>query len=116
MDSNAEGGASMPMEPVVKTAQSLDDVYDAVRSVAPRYGISAVGAFGSFARGEQGAASDVDLAVQFPSEASLMDIEGFRVEMERLLGRSVDLVTSLEGATPTLRAALERDLVKLYEA
>lgn len=98
-----------------RVAQTLDDIYDAVQAVAPGYGVRAVGVFGSFARGDQKPSSDVDLAVQFPPTASLMDVEGFRADMERLVGRDVDVVSSLVGASPAFCASLKRDLVRLYE-
>lgn len=48
--------------------------------------------FGSVARQEDGADSDVDLLVSFDDDASLLDEVALRLELEELLGVSVDVV------------------------
>ena len=71
--------------------------------------------FGSFARGEETPLSDVDLLVQL--DYSKLDGFGFfffLYDLERLLNRSVDLVTvnSLEDFA---RESVERDKQLIYE-
>jgi predicted nucleotidyltransferase len=53
--------------------------------VAPRL-------FGSFARGEEGPDSDVDILVEMPGR-SLFDVVALKQDLEDLLDRRVDLVT-----------------------
>ncbi|MBO6081884.1 MAG: nucleotidyltransferase domain-containing protein [Bacteroidales bacterium] len=50
--------------------------------------------FGSFARGEETAESDLDLLVDYDKseKISLFDIVGYKLEMEKIAGREVDLV------------------------
>lgn len=50
--------------------------------------------FGSFARGEETAESDLDLLVDYDKSVkiSLFDIVGYKLEMEKIAGREVDLV------------------------
>jgi hypothetical protein len=55
--------------------------------------LSNVRVFGSVARGEAGAVSDVDLLVHPAPEASLFDLAGFMSEVEELLGVGVDVVS-----------------------
>jgi hypothetical protein len=61
-------------------------------SLLDRYNISEVGIFGSYVRGEQKEASDLDVLVEFftpPSLFGFMDIED---ELSNKLGVKVDLV------------------------
>lgn len=46
--------------------------------------------FGSVARGDESAASDVDLLVRLLPEADLFDLAGFNYEVGELLGVHVD--------------------------
>ena len=58
------------------------------------FGISNIGLFGSFVRGEQTSSSDVDILVEFVPEAhtfdNFMEVTFF---LEELLGREVEIVT-----------------------
>ena len=71
--------------------------------------------FGSFARGEDTPKSDVDILV-LPDYTKLDGFGFFGMwgELERLLGRSVDLVTDAGLATYT-RESVERDKQLIYE-
>ena len=71
--------------------------------------------FGSFARGEETPLSDVDLLVQLDySKLDGFGFFGMWGDLERLLNRSVDLVTvnSLEDFA---RESVERDKQLIYE-
>ena len=48
--------------------------------------------FGSLARGEADATSDVDILVELPENASLLDLIGLQLDLESALGKKVDLV------------------------
>jgi len=62
---------------------------------ADKHGVSHLRAFGSVARGEAKASSDIDLLVRFAADAdwSLLDHARMELELERLLRRRVDLVS-----------------------
>ena len=61
--------------------------------LADRHGASEVRVFGSAARGEAGADSDVDLLIKMAPERSLLDHVALWQDLEDLLGRKVDLVS-----------------------
>ena len=63
--------------------------------VCRRWRVTELALFGSFARGEAGPASDVDLLVTFDPEArwSLWDHIGAQADLAEVFGRPVDLVT-----------------------
>ena len=58
--------------------------------------------FGSVARGEADAESDIDLLVDMEEGRSLMDLGGLLMDLQRLLGRKVDVVTE-RGLRPRIR-------------
>jgi predicted nucleotidyltransferase len=61
--------------------------------VAARHGARDIRLFGSVARGEAGPDSDVDFLVEMEQGRSLLDRINLRLELERLLGCRVDVVS-----------------------
>lgn len=71
--------------------------------------------FGSFARGEETPLSDVDLLVQLDySKLDGFGFFGMWGDLERLLGRTVDLVT-VNSLAHYARESVERDKQLIYE-
>lgn len=60
---------------------------------AARHGARNLRVFGSVARGEADERSDIDLLVDMEQGRSLLDMGGLLVDLQKLLGRPVDLVT-----------------------
>lgn len=73
-----------------------------ITKIASRYGIQRIRLFGSAARNEEESASDIDLLVAFERGRSLLDLIGFKQEMEDLLGIKVDVVSE-KGVSPYLK-------------
>jgi len=67
-----------------------------ILAVAARYGAWDVRLFGSIARGDADAASDVDFVARFEPNRSLLDQGGLLMELREMFGVDVDLVS--EGA------------------
>ncbi len=65
-------------------------------AIARRFGASDVRLFGSVARGDADETSDVDFVVRFESGRSLLDQGGLLMELRKLLGINVDVIS--EGA------------------
>jgi predicted nucleotidyltransferase len=65
---------------------------DVLEAAARRHAAN-VRVFGSVARGTDDEASDVDLLVTFASEASILDAAGLVLDLEKLLGRHVDVMS-----------------------
>jgi hypothetical protein len=57
------------------------------------YGVKKIGFFGSYAKGSPAETSDIDVIVEFERPIGFKFIE-FAEELERLLGRKVDLLTA----------------------
>jgi len=87
--------------------------------ICERYEVIRLGLFGSAARGEDDPQkSDLDFLVFFDRRAEPDYLDrylGLTESLEKLFGRSVDLVTEYSAHSPAFRAAIERDLVPLYE-
>ncbi|MBF0304493.1 MAG: nucleotidyltransferase family protein [Alphaproteobacteria bacterium] len=66
---------------------------DDILRLAAEFGARNVRVFGSVARGEDTATSDIDLLVEWGEHASLADWAGFQQEVARVLGRDVDVVS-----------------------
>lgn len=61
--------------------------------LAAAHGASNLRVFGSVARGEADAESDIDLMVDLAPGRSLFDLGGLVMDLQDLLGREVDVVT-----------------------
>lgn len=85
---------------------------DEILSSATRHGARNVRIFGSVARGEATADSDLDVLVDLEPGRSLLDLGGLLMELQELLGCRVDVVTE-QGLRPRLRERVLREAVPL---
>jgi uncharacterized protein len=83
-----------------------------ILSLAARYDVRRIRVFGSVARNQAGAASDIDFLVEVGPEVSALDLGGFLVELEQLLGCEVDIVTE-KGLRPRIRQRVLDEAVPL---
>lgn len=79
-----------------------------IREIAARYGIESVRVFGSMARDDADAHSDVDLLVSLPRGKSGLALGGLLMDVQDLLRRKVDVVTEA-GLHPALRDRVLRE-------
>jgi uncharacterized protein len=85
---------------------------EAILGLAKQYGIRRVRIFGSVARGEDHAGSDIDVLIEFEPGRSLLDQVGFRQDLEEMLGRPVDVVSE-RGISPYLEAEILKAAIPL---
>jgi predicted nucleotidyltransferase len=83
-----------------------------ILDLAKRHGASNVRVFGSLARGEGGEESDLDLLVTLGEGRSLLDLIGFKQDLEDLIRRPVDVVTD-RGLSSYLREHVLSEAVPL---
>lgn len=74
----------------------------AIKRLAERHGVTHVEVFGSVARGEDNPDSDLDLLVELAPGRNLLDLIGFKQDLEDALGVHVDVLTR-GGLHPLLR-------------
>ena len=80
------------------------------RSHAAEYGIERIGIFGSVARGEQTENSDVDIYYEGKS-LGLKSLVEFPMQLEKLLGVSVDVVRKHDNLRPSFVKRIMRDII-----
>lgn len=94
---------------MVSTREEIISMLRANRATLSVYGVKSLALFGSAARNNLRADSDLDLLVQF-EEATWANYIGLKLYLEDLLGRPVDLVTP-KALRPLLQPAIEKDLL-----
>jgi predicted nucleotidyltransferase len=83
----------------------LDDKRDRILEIAKRHGVTRIRVFGSVARGDAGADSDVDFLVEVGPNPSPWFPGGLVADLEELLGRRVQVITEA-GLNSLLRDAV----------
>lgn len=83
-----------------------------VRETLAPFGPRLIGVFGSRARGDHQADSDLDLLVDLNADVDLLDLVGIEQELSEKLGLTVDLVMD-RAVNDRLRPFIMRDLVSI---
>jgi len=96
----------------IPTLEGLRSHRDEILSLAARYRATNVRVFGSVARGEATANSDVDLLVTFLDGASLFEASGLWQDLQDLLGWEVSLLSDGIEDERFMRR-IEADVVRL---
>ena len=79
-----------------------------ILQLATRHGARRVRIFGSIIRGTATENSDIDLLVAFEPDRSLLDLIGFKQDLQELLGREIDVVSE-GGLSPYLKDRILRE-------
>jgi predicted nucleotidyltransferase len=95
----------------VDRQEALDRLPREMPTLRDRFGVESLTLFGSTARDQVGAASDLDLLVTFEGRADFDRFMGLKLHLEDLFGRDVDLVTP--NAFAELRAGVEREAIRV---
>jgi predicted nucleotidyltransferase len=83
-----------------------------VLRVARQHGATSVRVFGSWARGDQTATSDLDLLVDLDPGRSLLDLIAIKQDLEDLLNCPVEVVT-VRSLPPSLRERVLAEAIPL---
>lgn len=87
---------------------TLRERRDEIHRIAAEHGVTSLRVFGSVARGEARPDSDLDLLIEVGATTSSWFPAGLILDLERLLGCRVDVVTE-QGLRPALRDAVLRE-------
>ena len=86
------------------------DLHEHLPGLRERYGVTYLGIFGSYVRGEQKRTSDVDILVEFDRPGTLLDFIHLQNDLMDLLGTRVDLVEK-SGLKPAIRPYVLAEVV-----
>jgi predicted nucleotidyltransferase len=81
-------------------------------ALSQKYSISELGLFGSFARGDYNAQSDIDILVDFNGKIDGFDYIRLAHEFEDLFNHKIDMV-SRRGIKPHYLPFVERNLINV---
>ena len=90
----------------------LRDKRQEILEIAAKHGAYNVRIFGSVPRGEADEKSDINMLVELEEERSLFDLGGLLMDLERLLGCKVDVVT-VRGLRKRIRERVLKEAVPL---
>ena len=93
-------------------SQQLQTQRQAILRIAQIYGAKNLRIFGSVARGEDDDKSDLDLLVDLEPGRSLFDLGGLAIDLQDLLGCSVDVVTE-KGLKQRIRDRVLQEAIEL---
>jgi len=96
--------------------KTVEEIRSAIRQhqgvLAERYGVSIVGIFGSYVRGDQKKRSDLDLLADILRPISLLELVGAELYLSDILGMKVDLVPKRD-VREELREIILREAVAI---
>lgn len=92
--------------------ETIENNREQVIKLASKYGASNIRLFGSVASGAADQKSDIDFLVDVEPGRSLFDLGGLLFELQQLLGRPVDIVTTA-GLRPRIRERVLKEAIAL---
>ena len=94
---------------------SVNEIREIAVPIAKKHGVAALYLFGSYARGEATAESDIDFLMDGGKICSLYQLSAFRLDLEEALGKPVDLLTLGHNDQVFIRK-IRKDEVIIYAA
>lgn len=95
-------------------SEQIKTISEKAMPVFVRYGIGYAGLFGSYARGEEKAESDIDIMVRKGDKSlSLFDFVRMRNELSTIFEKKVDIVSE-SNIVPYFKEYIFKDLQPLY--
>ena len=92
---------------------TCDKIKEIVQTIAPKYDISCVYLFGSYANGSATENSDFDFRIVGGNVRSLYDLAAIKLDLEEALGNSVDVLLT-ENIRDSFREAIKNEEILLY--
>lgn len=98
------------MKTNITKEQLLEHLSEHKDELRKRFGVRTIGLFGSYARGEAGDESDIDIVVEL-EKPDLFHLVGIKLFFQESLGHRVDVVRMRENMNESLRLRIVRDAV-----
>ncbi len=71
----------------------VPEIKDKIVPILKKYGVKRASLFGSAVRGDYAEESDIDILVEMPETATLLDLANLKLDLEDVLQRKVDVLT-----------------------
>ena len=91
----------------------VQEIRKKIEPVLKKHDVSFAGLFGSRARGEERADSDVDILVRFNKQKGLFEMVDLERDLENSLKLKIDVVTE-GGLSPSLKKEVLKDIQPIY--
>lgn len=92
----------------MKKEDILKFLHDHKSEFEDEFGVTKIGLFGSFAKGEEQNGSDIDIVVEL-KKPDLLTLVGIKQSIEEQLNRKVDVVRYRERMNHYLKKRIDRD-------
>ena len=92
---------------------TVDDIKKSIAPIAEKYQVEKVYLFGSYARGDYNAESDIDLRIEKGQLKGMFALCGFYTEAEEALKKKVDVLTTA-GLAEDFLQRIKKDEVLIY--
>ncbi|MBQ8484853.1 MAG: nucleotidyltransferase domain-containing protein [Bacteroidaceae bacterium] len=95
-------------------SKSTERIIPIVQQCLSKQPVDKAWLFGSYSRGEERVDSDIDILVRYNKEVSLFTISRIMIQLEKAIGRKVDLIEE-DCLMPFAAASANRDKLLIYE-
>jgi predicted nucleotidyltransferase len=98
---------------MMKRPYTIAEISNKITNTARQYGIQKAYLFGSYARGEAGPESDIDICIEKGKIHTLFELSGFCQDLEETLENKVEVVTTA-GLSGDFKGQIEKDMILIY--
>ena len=92
---------------------TVAEIKDKIIDTSRQYGINKAYLFGSYARGDAGINSDIDICIEKGEIRTLFELSGFCQDLEEKLEKKVDVLTTT-GLSENFKENIEKDMILIY--
>jgi predicted nucleotidyltransferase len=92
---------------------TVEEIKQRIFPVLKQYGVKKVFLFGSYACGDAGTESDIDICIEEGKPMTLFDLSGLYMDLEESTGKNIDVVT-MGGIKGDFRKNIEKEWTQIY--
>jgi len=72
---------------------TIHEIKNRILPILKEYGIKKASLFGSIVKGESTKDSDIDILIEMPETATLLELSTLKIDLENILNKNVDVLT-----------------------